>query len=169
MSGALQYLFNQLGSSPEENNSARQDGWDSKSGKGPNDRGLDAENLVRVDLEGRGYTFLDRQVTTVGGGRVYDLLMRGPDGRLFVVESKSTLTGFFKDNPGQVALDIDLMRNGARVVTPGGVTYTGVRHVIYQGVDFTSNAAASLANWRAATIIRQLGGDVSIQRVGPKQ
>lgn len=167
MSGRVEYLFNHLGSSPE-NNSAREDGWDSRSGKGPNDRGLDAENLVRADLESRGFKFVDRQVMVVGGERVYDLLMRGPDGRLFAVESKSTITGFFANNPRQVALDVDLIRRGATVVTSTGATFT-VRSMIYQGVDFSSNMGAGLAAWRTATIIRQYGGDVSIQRVGPKQ
>jgi hypothetical protein len=85
-----------------------------------------------------------------------------------VVESKSTITGFFKDNPQQVALDVDLVRRGSTVVTSAGATFK-VRNIIYQGVDFSSNVGAGLSAWRAATIIRRHGGDVSIQRVGPKQ
>jgi RHS repeat-associated protein len=163
VTAAFGYLFNDMGH-------PREDGWDARSGKGPNDRGQDAENLVRADLESRNFQFIDRQVVANFGdySRTYDLLMRGADNALYVVESKSTITGFFVDNPRQIAADVDLVRNGAIVTTSRGASFQ-VRRLIYQGVDFTTNMGAAMSNWRAATIIRQAGGDVSIQRVGPKQ
>jgi RHS repeat-associated protein len=148
----------------------RDDGWDTRKGKGPNDRGTDAVTLVRADMESRGYKFVGEQVVWnyQGYSRTYDLLMQAPDGRYVAVEVKSTITGVFIDNPRQNAADVALLSNGATIIDGSGVART-VRLLSYQGVDFSSNLSAGFSSWRAGRVVRQNGGDAIIHPIGPKQ
>jgi hypothetical protein len=154
---AFGYLFNAL---------QHEDGWDSKSGRGPNMRGTDAEGVARSRLEADGYRFEGRQVTASDGTqvRVYDLLMTGPDGRNVAVEVKSTIGDIFKLNQQQVKFDAQVYERGASVLTTSG-TVT-VRQVMYIGIDFGSNAAAAFSSFRLKTILEGSGANMRIERSG---
>ena len=156
---AFGYLFNQL---------MHPDGWDSKSGRGPNMRGTDAEGIARTRLEAEGYSYIDRQVTASEGGqvRIYDLLMSAPDGRNVAVEVKSTIGDVLKLNQAQVNFDAQVYERGATILTPSMANAVTVRQVMYIGVDFGSSAAAAFSSFRLKQILESSGASTQIYRSG---
>ena len=159
VSEIVQYLFNQL---------MHPDGWDSKSGRGPNMRGTDAEGIARTRLEAEGYSYIDRQVTASEGGqvRIYDLLMSAPDGRNVAVEVKSTIGDVLKLNQAQVNFDAQVYERGATILTPSMANAVTVRQVMYIGVDFGSSAAAAFSSFRLKQILESSGASTQIYRSG---
>ncbi|BEV16230.1 type IV secretion protein Rhs [Herbaspirillum sp. DW155] len=114
------YLFNQL----------------KHNGQDPNARGnIGVEQAKEMYLE-RGYSIEGDQVDAYIDGRpkrIYDFVVRDPDGTLRGVEVKTTILHFFNLNVQQVTFDAAVYENGAssRLGQITSVGYVGVGMGIY--------------------------------------
>ncbi len=63
--------------------------------------------------------------------RVYDFVVKSPDGLLIGVEVKTTLSDTIFLNPMQVAKDVALMLEGGGVARASGASIQGVAYTTY--------------------------------------
>jgi hypothetical protein len=118
-----------------------------RGGVKPNIIGTAGEQNAIAELRKEGYEIIGTQVavTTSAGKRVYDILVRAPDGRtlgvdtqgdLIGVESKATTIGRISLKADQVGKDESLIRSGGYSET--GQKVTGVLYEISNSQPLTN-------------------------------